>query len=461
MQMVKFHAILVLVALACSHAKLNTPHQRERILKPPRLYPTYETGPIEVEEAPVQAPEVQEPVQEVKDSEKYLSIEEHEKKLEIENHEAHRTFALGFITTVVMASIFASMSLSSNSLVSKHTWTALDTTIGHFLGFSWYGVIMCLLDHYPNATALEKVLAHLSWAVGFILVQLFIMYRLHNDKEAVTVFTGISTPMVMWVNCGFASTVQSLETGPLGVLFNTVLLMAWYALLAVVLTSLVKKLFTPGWGDGEIDKITGKVLACAFILWTHVLITGSFHHLAGPDKNPPKIEHTLVMLGMSAVYFGLAIFAKPKVDKQKKAIQETQYWGARSLEVVSDFIGFLPRFSLLCSLGHLIVHNFSSDGELAAHLALAVASSFVGIALIFIAARKEGDPSLDTLFLGLAGFIIAGAWFKLANKSIDMMAEGEGYWPKFHFQLGLTSIMTAFVFPAYYYHIKPLIMQKG
>jgi len=314
---------------------------------------------------------------------------------------------------------------------------------------------------------LTKVFVHMSVSIAVLLTSIFVSFHIKKtkDMESVSIFNGIFTPIVMWINAGFVQTVQQQDTTALVVFGHLIVLVIYYAVLAIGMYFLVSKSTEKGWGDDTISHMTGGALAGGSVLWLHMVITGSFQAVSGPHKNPPTIDQTAIMLCLSAVFLGLAIGVSPVLKKIEGNLPANKYWLARILDVAIQFIGFLPRFSFVFSLAHLIVENLGySDGAVAAQLHMALACTAVGIVMIFLAAYVPAikrDEDLTGLLVGLGGFIVGVAWSGMLDNSVDMMVKGGGYSHPFEVKLGITAMLTAFVFPVYCYALKPIITSKG
>jgi len=304
-------------------------------------------------------------------------------------------------------------------------------------------------------------------SIAFLLTSIFVSFHLKKSKgmESVSIFNGIFTPLVMWINAGFVQTVQQQDSTALAVFGHLMVLVIYYAVLAVAMFYLSSKATEKGWGDDTIGHMTGGALAGGFVLWLHMVITGSFQAATGTHKNPPTIDQTVIMLCLSAVFLAADIVVSPILKKIVSNLPASKYWIGRILDVVVQFIGFLPRFSFVFSLAHLIVENLGySDGAVAAQLHMALACTAVGIVMILVAAyvpAVKNNEDLTSVLVGLGGFIVGVAWSGMLDNSVDMMVKGGGYSHPFEVKLGITAMLTAFVFPVYCYALKPIITSKG
>jgi len=391
-----------------------------------------------------------------------VSKQVHDSKVQAVKSQGHRDFALGVIVALIIMSVFVSMASSANSTVSKSTWGTIDFIVVTFLAVSWFIVISHSLDYY-KLTGLKRVLFHMAISVAFVLVAIFVSWRLRSNAFTLSVFGAIFTPMVMWVNAGFVQTVQQHGVTITEVLFHTLGLVIWYSFLSVALFHLVKNTCEREFGDDVVDSMTGGALAAGFVLLVHMAISGSYQQVDGPHTNPPTLVQTWIMLALSAVYLAAAIFLTPLVQKR---IDASSYSHKRGLTVVSKILGWLPYLSGVMSFGHLIVDHAQGGGSsdaVTTHLVLAVASTAVGILMIllcaYVPALKNSASTTDVL-VGLGGFMTGAALTSLMNNSVNMMLQGKGYAHPFIEKLEITVVLTAFVFPTYCLYLKPAIMEK-
>jgi len=401
-----------------------------------------------------------------KKDEKYVAVGKHDAKVKEVQSRGHHDFARGIIVTMVLLSITIAMAASANAIVSKNTWSVIDFVIVTFLALSWFIVVGHSFDYF-KVIGLTKVLVHMLVSIAFLLTSIFVSFHLKKTKglESTSIFNGIFTPLVMWINAGFVQTVQQQDSTALAVFGHLMVLVIYYAVLAVAMFYLSSKATEKGWGDDTIGHMTGGALAGGFVLWLHMVITGSFQAATGTHKNPPTIDQTVIMLCLSAVFLAADIVVSPILKKIVSNLPASKYWIGRILDVVVQFIGFLPRFSFVFSLAHLIVENLGySDGAVAAQLHMALACTAVGIVMILVAAyvpAVKNNEDLTSVLVGLGGFIVGVAWSGMLDNSVDMMVKGGGYSHPFEIKLGITAMLTAFVFPVYCFTLKPIITSKG
>jgi len=409
----------------------------------------------------------------VPDPKKYVMHTKYKSKVKELHSEGHRVFAQGILCTVLVLSITIAMASSPNALIAKSTWSIIDFVVVTFLALAWFIVVTYGLDYYKLA-GLARILVHMTISVVFLLISSLVSFQLNKSGRTTgaSIFNGIFTPMVMFCNYGFVETLhkERVVPWPFGdqsyVFFVMVDLMVWYTLLALFFYHVVSRLTQKGWNDDTENHMAGGALAGAFVLWLHMVISGSYQTLADPHRHPPSFGETVFMNFLSVVFLVAAVALTPVIKKLKSRFVEPntpQYAKARVCDVLSQFLSFLPRFSFVMALAHLIVDNMGySDGAVAARLHLALASTAIGVLLIILCAKVPffQKPELNTLLVSLGGFMIGVAWSGLLDNSINMMVKGEGYAHPFPVKLGITAFLTLFIFPVYVYHLKPLIDSK-
>merc|ERR1719491_2324459 len=96
-------------------------------------------------------------------------------------------------------------------------------------------------------------------------------------------------------------------------------------------------------------------------------------------------------------YILVACVATPPLKKmQKNAEQSKNYWLSRLFSLLVIFVAWLPFFSCILSLGHLIVDNLGYQfGAIEARLLCAVVTTVIGFALIQICARSPVGKSVE------------------------------------------------------------------
>jgi len=396
------------------------------------------------------------------DGGKYVSKPVHDSKVQAVKSQGHRDFALGIIVALVVISVFVSMALSANTFVSKNTLGTIDFIVVHFISIAWFIVISHSMAYF-KLTGLKRVLLHMAVSVACVLIAIFTSWRLRDNEFTLAVFGSIFNPMVMWVNAGFVQTVQQHGHTFTVVLLHTLGLMIWYAFLSFALFHLVKNTCQREFGDGTVDSMAGGAMAAGFVLLVHYAISGSYQQVGGAHTNPPSWMETMTTLVVSAVYLAGAIVLQPVV---KKRIDASPYSHKRALTVVSNVLGLLPYFSIVLSFGHLIIDQVQSGGSsdaVTTHLLHAVASTAVGVLMIFLCAyvpALKNSLATTALLVGLGGFMIGAAWSSLMDNSVTMMLAGKGFAHPFIEKLEITAVLTAFVFPTYCFYLKPAIMEK-
>lgn len=431
------HVFAVLIIVPVSHAKFNS-DQPNRILRVPVLVPDYldpEDGAAK-NGAPVNA------------------------GVQAAVAKGHRSFGFGVVSALCVTCTLISMLGSKNTVVVQKTWHMIDHVVQHFLGIAWFIMVIEGLS-YLSVEGIQKIFLHGMVAVAFLLAVIYVSAAVHEDKETLSIFVGIFLIMVCWANMGFVSTVQQHGESATEVLVLTFVTVGFYAALSVALFHLVgATLVEKGCGDGSIDKVTGKALGAGVVLWVEMVVSGSYQSIVGDHLDPPTMMHKMMFISISCGYLAVAMLVKPRVDEAHKRISATEYWNGRVLQVLSKFLNGLPHFAFAASFGHLILESDSFEpGTIDASLALGVSNTFVAVALVLIAAHWPGEST--KMLPGVGAFIMAVAWAKLLDNSCNMMMQGDGYGHPFLIKMVITCVLSAFIVPAYWNVVKPLIMKAG
>jgi len=408
------------------------------------------------------------------DPRKYILHTKHKAKVKELNSYVHRAFAQGTVVTLVVLCMTIALVRSSNSIVAKHTWSIIDFVIVTFLALSWFVVVIHSLD-YLKLTGWHAILAHMIVAVLFLFASEMISFRLSGESAAV--FNGIFTPMVMWTNAGFVETVQKNYQGSpwkVGAFF--LVLALWYALLLVFFHLVVKKLTAKKKGDKAEDAMVGGALAGGFVLFSHLLVTGSYSPLE--DRKSTSLYSAWMLNILGVAYLVISIAGLVFISPRAKTLREREeslgdqvgptYWKLRLCGIADSFLQHLPRFSFIVSLAHIVCdHMGYAKGSIGAQLLLAFTSTMIGIFLIMLCAylpllNRNTIVAKDTsaMLIGLGGFMVGVAWSNMLDNSISMVTEGEGYAHPFEVKLAVTGFLTAFIFPVYYNHLKPIITER-
>jgi hypothetical protein len=371
-------------------------------------------------------------------------------------------------------SVTIAMVSSANALVSKNTWGVIDFVVVTFLAVSWFIVVIHSLDFF-KLTGWWKIAAHCGVSMLFLFLALLGSWSLRKQEVGGAVFAGIFTPMVMWCNAGFVETVQKhFKDSSLYVFLFLIALVGWYALVALFFHFVVSKATERGWGDDLQAAMAGGALAGGFVLWCHMMITGTYHTIEAPRAAAPPLMTVVILNALSVFYIALSLICLPVLSRKSKsyidaAVGSSGYWKLRMCSIAKAFVSWLPYFSFVLSLAHLVLeHTGYSSGSISAQLCLALTSTAIGILLIYLCAYvpflkrdTEIAQQLSAMLVGLGGFMVGVAWSNLLDNSINMMIKGRGYAHPFPVKLGITAFLSAFIFPVYCWYLKPLIMQKG
>mmetsp|Transcript_38331 Transcript_38331/g.59627 ORF Transcript_38331/g.59627 Transcript_38331/m.59627 type:complete len:261 (-) Transcript_38331:88-870(-) len=255
---------------------------------------------------------------------------------------------------------------------------------------------------------------------------------------------------------------------------STLGLVVFYAVLALFWYAVVGKFTDRATDASSINTLAGAALAAGTVLWIHMVIAGEYHTIEDPRPAKPGFYENLFMNCFSFGYIAVALVAGPKVQKWSDALKAVPpasgsqrdslktYWKKRAVDSFSVFVSFLPYYSCVLSLGHLIIDNLGyKEGAIEARLYLAVISSLIGMFLIVLVGKVKffsEEKSLSSILIGLGGFMAGTAWANLLNNSINMMAHG--YTHPFKLKFAITCFLTAIVFPVYFNYFKPLVDAK-
>jgi hypothetical protein len=399
----------------------------------------------------------------------------HSKVKELHSHE-HHIFSKGTITAILVLCLTICLASSKDNVISSNTWSTIDAVVTTFLSLAWYYVTMHYLDFY-HFKGVEKLYAHLGIATFLLLVSSIVSWIMQKAASAdskdgkdadmarsVNIFNNIFDPIVMWCHAGAVSTAQQLaKPSEFGVLGMTAAMVAFYVVLGVVWYYVIGAVTKMGWSEGTISNLTGSALAAGVILWIHMILVGSYQTVEDPHPKAPNMDKTLVLNCFGLLYIVLAcIVTKPVNNALKVTDKGKQYVKYRLLTIINVFVGWLPYYSCVCSLGHLIIDNWGyQEGAIEARLLMALVTTFIGFGLIILCAKVEAirnDTVITGVLVGLGGFMVGAAWSGLLNNSINQMVKGYGH--PFVTKLEVTSFLTACILPTYFWYLKPLIDEK-
>jgi hypothetical protein len=394
---------------------------------------------------------------------------EYKKRVGELHRKEHNNFAKGTVTTILVLCLALALCRSSDSLVKKNTWLAIDAVITVFLSLMWFYVVMHYLD-FAKFTGLESLAAHLTIATALLLISSLISWIMHmqeaKDKnaelsESCDIFNSLFDPIVMWCNAGAVSTAQQLaKPSEFNVLLMTGAMVGFYAFLAVFWYNTVGLVTRRNWSEATITKLTGAALAAGTVLWVHMILVGSYQTIQDPHPSAPGFTKTLILQCFGLLYIVLeCVVTKPLSKLIANTDKNQNYLKWRALEVISVFVTFLKKYSCVTSLGHLIIDNCGyKSGAIEARLLLALVSTFIGVFLIYLCAKVKAlstDKVLSGIFVDLGGFMMGAAWSGLLNNSISNMSAG--YRHPFVVTLEVNCFLTACIIPTYFFYLKPLI----
>lgn len=411
----------------------------------------------------------------VVDPKKYVLHTHYKAQLKAAHNHGHRVFAQGIILAVVILSLTVALTSSTNAIIAKNTWSIIDAVIVTFIALSWFIVVIHSLDYF-GLKGYWAVFAHLTVSVLFLFFAGLISWTLQHryGDQSASIFSAIFNHMVLWCNVGFVETVQKcFKDNALHIFLLLVILALWYVALALIFHYAVKRFTTEaGWGDAIESTMAGAALAAGFVLWNHMLITGSYHTIEpSADRKVPSLMSALILNGLGVFYIVLPLLCLPILNRASKrmesaSIGSNNYWKLRACGIGTEFLSFLPHFSILLALRHLILeHTGYPHGSIGALLLLALVSTAMAIIIISLCAyvpflKRNTDMStqISKLLLSVGGFIVGGAWVGLLDNSVGMATQGEGH--PFTIKLVLTGFLTAFIFPTYCLYLKPLIVER-
>jgi hypothetical protein len=395
----------------------------------------------------------------------------HAKVKKLHSHE-HHIFAKGTITAILVLCLTVCLASAKDNMISSNTWSTIDAVVTTFLSLAWYYVTMHALDFY-HYKGLEKLYAHLTIATILLLasslISWFMQKMASTDKDAdmsrsVNIFNNIFDPIVAWCNAGAVSTAQQLaKPSEIGVLAMTGAMVLFYIVLGVVWYFVIGAITKKGWSEGTISNLTGSALAAGIVLWVHMLLVGNYQTVEDPHPKAPNMDKTLVLNCFGLLYVVLAcLITKPVNRELANTDKGKQYVKYRTLTVLNVFVGWLPYYSCVCSLGHLIIDNWGyQEGAIEARLLMALVTTFLGFGLIILCAKVKAireDTVITGILVGLGGFMVGAAWSGLLNNSINQMVKG--YKHPFVTKLEVISFLTVCILPTYFYYLKPLIDEK-
>jgi len=405
-----------------------------------------------------------------KGGQKYVLHDHYKHRVkQLHSHE-HHIFAKGIIAIIVVMSLTIALASSHNATIEKNTWSTLDSIIVTFLALAWFYVTMHFLD-FHGLIGWAKVTMHCGIGLFLLMASSLISMQMlkRGGKEGKDIFNNIFDHILMWSFAGFVSTVQQIyKRSAFLVLMATLGLVVFYSVLALVWYYVVGKCTDRDTDADSINTLAGAALAAGIVLWVHMMLAGGYHTIEDPRPTKPGFYENLFMNCFSFIYIAVALMVAPKVQKWSDALKVKvvgslrMYWKKRVVDSFGVFVGFLPYYSCVLSLGHFIIDNLGyAEGVIESRLYLAVVSSLIGMFLIVLVAKVKflsEDPNFSSMFIGLGGFMAGAAWANLLNNSINMMAHG--YTHPFKLKFAITCFLTAIVFPVYFNYFKPLVDAK-
>lgn len=420
--------------------------------------------------------------------EKYVLHAKYTSTMRALRSNTHRVFAQGVIITLVVLGMTIALATNANDHVANNTRSVINYVVVTFLGFFWFVTTIDFFDYF-KFSGVQKVCTYLVFTVLLLLASLLTSWRLRSNDGNVDIFNSIFPVLVMWCNAGFVEAAEKQSMGSIhlpkhwmgmthlpvvDVLLVLILLMVWYAVLTLLVHCVFQRYATTkGWGHEQENLIAGGALACGIALWCHMAISGSYHTLEGLHHDSPPLLVVAIQILLTLCFLAVAMRLLPILSRKSNSfascsIGSNGYWKSRVCGVAQCLLKFLPCFSLMLSLGQLLLGDKGYfHSSVGARLLLLLASIAIAVLMITLctlvpALRRNSDTSkeMSDLLLCLAGFLVGTAWSGLLDNSINMMAKGKGYQDGFHVKLAITGFLTAFIFPVYCYFLKPLIMNK-
>jgi hypothetical protein len=386
----------------------------------------------------------------------------HEKKLQAAEHHGHHLFAALFLFLFFVVSFTFSMVSGSNPIVSKNTWTVVDSIAVTSMAITLFYLVTHLFDQLTAGAAHWKVTMHVAYAIIILLVAMFGSYALRNDKVGQASFNAVTYWFCLLAKGGALTTAQSeLPASFEHVCLITAGSLVFFAVL-ILCTHQIKP--EPGWYDAVETNLAGGALAAGVCSLVHITINGIDHT---PDK-PFSPSGTMMANAFALFTCVTAVVLTPGLGRMQAA--NKNYWYGRFLAFVDGFVGIMPYFTVSLGSGAFVCHLLGVDqGTLVAKLVSAATSVAYGYLMIAACAflpyfRRENPEvqALRGLILGFGGYIAGYALAALFTGTIDMIIAGRGLddHDKTLVKMCLIAGFNAVLVPVYLFVLKPLVMQK-
>jgi hypothetical protein len=395
-------------------------------------------------------------------STKHVPIEVHEQEVgQAETHGHHLFAALFLFIFFSVCSVFAMVN-STNKLVSKSTWTVLDSIAVTSMAITIFYFITHIFDELTAGAAHWKVTLHLVWALIILFVAMFGSYMLKNDPVGQASFMAVMYWLCLLAKGGTLTTAQS----ELGSSMTHVCMITGGALLFFVVLILITHQIKPepGWYDAVETNLAGGALAAGVCSAVHLLINGIDH-----TPNKPVDASGTMMFNVFAIFTCVvAVVLTPLLSRMQKA--NTNYWRGRLLSFVDGFVGIMPYFTVSVGSGVLVCHLLGVlPATVLAKLvsaATAVTYGFIMIAICayvpFFQSEAADVKALSGLILGFGGYIAGYAIAGLLTGTIDQLVDGRGLEDsqKSHVKMGLVAAFNVVLIPVYLFYLKPLVIKN-
>jgi len=329
-----------------------------------------------------------------------------------------------------------------------------------------YHLTMKGLDHYGLKGGAERFITHIAILLVLLLFSSVVSWLLKRKSGAkqVATFNSIFDHILVWCAVGVATDVQGLyKSSVVHVLWATFALAVFFILLGLFWYIAVERYAGPLVSEGSVNKIVGIGLAAGVAFWAHMLIVGSYHSIEYVSNEGTSFDRLLFGIFVSLVFIPIAVVCAPIVKRlgdrckdERDEVVPNMYFKKRLADSLLLFFTWLPHYSIVPSLGTLIVHHTSTT-HVEAMIVLALVNSATGSGLIVLCAKVKwlrDQELLCNICTSLGGFMAGTAWGSLLIHSVDTFAR------TFEANFIIHSFLSLVIFPVYYYGFKPAMLNQ-
>jgi hypothetical protein len=372
----------------------------------------------------------------------------------------HRTFATGFLLSMVAIFALVPFLASPTDSMRKHTWALVDMCICTFVAALWFMVIVRGLADF-NLRGPFVSAAHFLTSFLLLVVVIHISWWLKGDELRQMSWNAQIAPIVKWFT--IAGMHEAMQDNPQ---WYVVLFAVAYAFMLVV----TMRLFKPqkGFGDPIENAVVGAAIASVMSLLFITLVCGEFHEMYARRIRTSRAEEweVITVIAGGCFFLALAIVCIPLLPRLKNR-RAGNYWWERMCDVIAVCLTMMPCFTITVGVTKLLCEVYGAgDSSIDSRLKATAICLFIALGIVFLCSKlpylradTADATAINTVLLTVVGFIVGFQFTHLLENSMRGGFEQAG--TATQVQLLITLGISAIIIPVYIMYIKPMVVRES